>query len=466
MKKYFLILFATFNLLSQPSSEEQKIFSARREMFTSQIDKNSVAIFPCKPIYLRNLDIEYEYRQESNFYYLSGFEEPNSILVFAPQNKKYKYILYVRERDMRRETYDGPRWGTEGAVKYFGADTAIYFGDFEKTIWQFIGGDKKIYYTFGINQQIDEKIKSLFIERRAGGNYSIEDPHLIVAQMRLIKTNDDLSLGLKNAIDISVKAHIEAMRSINANQGEQNVHAIFEYMFRKNNSARNGYQNIIGSGANSTILHYNKNNRKMNSGEMILMDCGAEFNYYTADITRTVPVNGKFSKEQKEIYSIVLDAQNTAINIVKPGIQKSTIDKTIDTILSTGLLNLGFIKSAKDFKIFTLHGYSHWLGIDVHDVGAYTEEGKSVLLKEGMCFTIEPGIYIREDALTKLKDADYSEVEITEIEKKMKPYLNIGVRIEDDILVTSTGFENLSKQVPREISEIEKLMKEKGEFEP
>ena len=208
------------------------------------------------------------------------------------------------------------------------------------------------------------------------------------------------------------------MRSINANQGEQNVHAIFEYMFRKNNSARNGYQNIIGSGANSTILHYNKNNRKMNSGEMILMDCGAEFNYYTADITRTVPVNGKFSKEQKEIYSIVLDAQNTAINIVKPGIQKSTIDKTIDTILSTGLLNLGFIKSAKDFKIFTLHGYSHWLGIDVHDVGAYTEEGKSVLLKEGMCFTIEPGIYIREDALTKLKDADYSEVEITEIEKR------------------------------------------------
>lgn len=464
MKKlYFLLL--PILIFAQPNSDEIKYYAERREEFFKKIENESIAIFPSKPIFQRNLDIDYDYRQESNFYYLSGFDEPQSIIVLAPNHPKYKFILFVRERDPRRETYDGPRFGIEGAVKYFGADTAIYFKNFEQAIFGLLRGDKKIYYTFGINDEIDEKIKKLFIERRASGNYSIEDPHEIVAEMRLIKNKSDFDLGLKKAIDISSLAHIEAMRSTNLTHGEENVHAIFEYEFRKNGSPRNGFQNIVGSGPNSTILHYNKNNRKMNSGEVLLMDCGTEYNYYTADITRTIPVNGKFSDEQKIIYKIVLDAQNAGMSVVKPGVEKSLIDKAIDSVLSDGLFNLGFIKNKKDFRTFTLHGYSHWLGMDVHDVGAYSKNGKSVLLKEGMCFTIEPGIYIREDALLKLKDLKYSEEEILEIERKIKPFLNIGIRIEDDILVTNSGFENLSKSVPREISEIEKLMKEKGKFE-
>ena len=462
--KILFILFP-FLIYAQPSTEELNYYKERREKFVLQIDKNSIAIFPSKPVYQRNLDVEYDYRQESNFYYLSGFEEPQSILVFAPNHPKYKFIMFVRERDARRETYDGPRFGTVGAIKYFGADTAIYYKDFDRAIYGFLMGDKKIYYTFGINPEIDQKIKELFVERRASGNYSIEDPHEIIAQMRLIKNESDFDLGLYKAIEISGNAHIEAIKSINKNLGEKEVHAVFEYIFRKNGSARNGYQNIIGSGPNSTILHYNKNNRQFKDGEVVLMDCGTEYNYYTADITRTVPVNGKFSNEQKQIYQLVLDAQNAGMKIVKPGIEKSLIDKTIDSVLSEGLFKLGFIKNKKDFKIFTLHGYSHWLGLDVHDVGAYTQNGKSVLLADGMCFTIEPGIYIREDVIYKLKDLKYSDEEISEIEKKIKPYLNIGVRIEDDILVLKNGYKNLSGSVPREINDLEKLMSEKGKFE-
>jgi Xaa-Pro aminopeptidase len=269
-------------------------------------------------------------------------------------------------------------------------------------------------------------------------------------------------MGMRKAVEISVKGHIEAIKSIEPNMNEAEIQAVHEFSYRRNGSPRNGYPCIVGSGSNSTILHYNRNTRVMKDGEVILMDCGAEYGYYSADITRTVPVNGRFSKEQREVYSIVLDAQNAAMRLVKPGLIKKAMDDVIDSVLGNGLVKLGFIRDKEDFRIFSIHGYSHWIGLEVHDVGNYTLEGKSRPLEAGMCFTIEPGIYVRPDVFDKMKERGYSEEEIATFRKRVKPSMDIGVRIEDDILVTENGYINMSDAAPREIDAIEKLMRQKG----
>jgi len=232
-------------------------------------------------------------------------------------------------------------------------------------------------------------------------------------------------------------------------------------VYRKNGSPRNGYPCIVGSGPNSCILHYDENMRQMKDGEVLLMDCAAEYGYYSADITRTVPVNGKFTNEQKEIYSIVLNAENAAMRMVKPGVIMKTLSQAIDSVLGTGLVQLGFIKDKKDHGAFTLHSYSHWIGLEVHDVGNYTVNGTSRPLEVGMCFTIEPGIYIRPDAIESLKKKGYSEEELEKIRARIAQYQYIGVRIEDDVLVTKQGFINMSEAVPRGIDQIELLMKKR-----
>lgn len=458
----FIFLLLTTTVYSQPLQKDMLVFADRRAAFMEKIHPNGIAIFPSKPIYLRNLDIEYPYRQESNFYYLSGFEEPESMLVINPSHPKYKYIMYVRKRDRRRETYDGPRAGVEGAMSTFKADTSLYIEDFNRTIFSFIRFDRPIYYTFGINPETDNLLRKRLVERRSGGNWAITDPAPFLDQMRLIKDDGDWKMGLKKAIDISVAAHLEAIKSVEPGMYEHEIQAVFEYVFRKNGSPRNGYNCIVGSGYNSTILHYNLNNKKIKDGDMVLMDCAAEYGYYSADITRTVPANGKFSTEQKEIYQIVLDAQSAAIKMVKPGIMKSELDKAINDILGKGLVKLGFIKDKEDYRMFSLHGYAHWIGLEVHDVGAYTQNGESVTLEPGMVFTVEPGLYVRTDVFEKMQERGYSKNEIAKIKSRLEKYMDIGVRIEDDIVVTESGFENLSKDVPREIAEIEKLMQSKG----
>ncbi len=463
MKSLLLVLIvAATGALAQPLQLDMKVFEDRRAAFVKEMKPNSVAIFPCKPVYLRNLDVDYEYRQESNFYYLSGFEEPEAILVFAPSAPRNKYVMFVRKRDQARETYDGPRAGIDGAMIRFGADTAYLYTQFESVINQYMIPDGLLYYTFGINPEIDEMVRRLFVERRARANYAIEDPSPIVAEMRLIKNDGDLRMGMRKAVEITALAFNEAIRSIQPGMYENEIQGVFEFMFRRNGSPRNGYPCIVGSGPNSTILHYNTNNMRMNDGEMILMDCGAEYGYYSADITRSVPVNGKFSKEQRDIYQLVLDAQNAGMRLVKPGLIKKAIDDAIDSVFGNGLVRLGFIRDKKDFKMFSLHGYAHWIGLEVHDVGNYTINGASRPLQSGMCFTIEPGIYVRPDVFEKMEKAGYSQSEIAEIRKRVEPYMHIGVRIEDDILVTETGYINMSASVPREIPEIEKMMKQKG----
>ena len=459
MKTILAVLLLTVSAYGQPLKLDPDVFAKRRHAFIEKMEPGSVALFASKPEYDRNLDVKYEYRQESNFYYLSGFEEPESILLLAPSHPRFKYVLFLRKRDPRRETWEGPRSGTEGARTVFHADTAFVIEDFDSHIWDFSNNDGALYYGFGVNPEIDGKIKSLFVDGRSGRNKAILDPATVVDEMRLVKNEGDWSMGLKKAIDISVEAHNEAFKAIRPGIYEYEVQALFEYVYRKNGSPRNAYPCIIGSGQNATILHYETNTRQMQRGELVLMDCAAEYGGYAADITRTVPVSGTFTKEQKEIYRIVLDAQNAGMKMVKPGATLGVISAAIDTVLAEGLLRLGLIKSSNDRRLFSLHGYSHWIGLEVHDVGGYTRKGKEITLKPGMVFTIEPGLYIRPAVFDLMKERGYSDGEIGQIRARAEPYLNIGVRIEDDILVTPEGYRNLSEGVPRGISEVEAQMK-------
>ena len=453
-----LVLFAA-TVHCQPLNLDPEVFAKRRQAFMEKMEPGSIAVFACKPEYQRNLDVEYEYRQESNFYYLSGFEEPRSILLLAPSHPKFKYVLFVRKRDPVRETWEGPLSGTEGAIAKFKADTAYAFDDFQSHVWKFADNDAAVYYGYGVNPEVDSQIKSLIVDRRSGQNKLILDPATLVGEMRLIKNDGDWSMGLKKSIDISADAHIEAYKAIRPGMYEYEVQAVFEYVYRKSGSPRNAYPCIIGSGPNATVLHYEKNTRQLQGGELVLMDCAAEYGGYAADITRTVPVNGTFTKEQREIYRIVLDAQNAGMRVVKSGATLKVIEAAIDTVLAEGLIRLGFIKSSKDRRLFSLHGYSHWIGLEVHDVGGYTRKGKDILLEPGMVFTIEPGLYIRPAVFDRMKERGYTDEEIERIRGITRPYLNIGVRIEDDVLVTPEGFRNLSAGAPREIDEVEALMK-------
>lgn len=458
----FLLLLWGAGLLAQPSPELQAVFHQRREALMARLGPGALAVFPSRPVHLRNLDVEYPYRQESNLYYLTGFEEPDAIAVLRPFDARYRFVLFVARQSPRSRFYEGDYAGLEGARRFFGADTAFYFDQFKDQLGWVMQGERTLYYTFGINPEVDRIIAGQLVERRSRSNYPIVDPQPLVAELRLIKNEGDWKAGFQKAIDISVAAHIEAIRAIHPGMGENEVQAIFQYVYRKNGSPRDAYPPIIGSGPNSCILHYGKNNRVMQAGEVVLMDCAAEYGYYAADITRTVPVNGRFSEAQKTIYNLVLKAQEAAIQAVRPGLVKARLDTLIEDVLSNGLLELGFIRRKEDFSVYTLHKYAHWLGLDVHDVGGYTRNGRSIVLQPGMVFTVEPGIYVRPDVIDRLRARGYSEEALQEIARRIEPYLNIGVRIEDDVLVTDNGHRVLTAGVPRTVEAIEQLMAQPG----
>lgn len=435
------------------------VFAARRADFVRQLPAHSVAILACKPEYVRNGDVEYTYRQESNFYYLTGFEEPESIVLLNPMAERYKYVLFVRPRNPLLETWQGSRAGVEGAMVTFRADTSLPFNDFKTNAPALLPVGGTLYYSFGINPRIDDMIRTLFTEGEHAENWSTRNPAPLLAEIRLIKNEGDWRMGFEKSIDISAQAQIEAMKSIRPGMYEYEIQAVFEYIYRKDGSQRNGYPCIIGSGPNSCTLHYEQNSRQMEAGEVVLMDCGAEYGYYSADITRTVPVNGRFTREQQQLYELVLEAQNAAIRLVRPGVIKSALDSVMNAVLGNGLVHLNFIKQKDDLHIFTLHGFSHWLGLDVHDVGSTTVDGRSRPLVPGMVFTLEPGVYVRPDVFNKMKDINYTDDEIGRFKRTIQRYMNIGVRIEDDVVVTEDGCRILSAAAPRDIDAIEELMK-------
>lgn len=429
------------------------MFTKRRKEFIEKID-NGVAIIRNPDELIRNNDAHYKYRTDSDFYYLTGFSEPNSVAVFAPNHPEHKFILFVRPRDPERETWDGKRAGLEGAVKEFGADISYDIKDLDEKLPEYIKNIDNLYYTIGLNPDFDQKIIGMINNLRRKGRAgefapsSIIDSGKITSEMRLFKSPEEMNI-MRKANYISQEAHIQAMKSVRAGMFEYEVEGLIDNVFRKNGCYSAAYNSIVGTGVNATILHYTENNKELKDGDLLLIDAGAEYGYYAGDITRTFPVNGKFTQAQREVYEVVLDAQKQSTEMVKPGIRFIDIHNKAVEVLTKGMIKLGLLKGdletlikEEKYKQFYMHKTGHWLGMDVHDVGRYFEKDlSSRTIEEGMVMTIEPGLYIQENT----KDVP-------------EQYIGIGIRIEDDILVTKNGYENLSERVPKEIDEIEKLM--------
>ncbi len=455
MTKFFcslllLILPASLAVGQYNPYPDKSLFAEHRQNYMDKIGDDAIAVIASHGVYVRNDDQDHDYRQDSKLFYITGFEEPQSIAVLRPGAEKYKFILFVRPRNELAETWTGRRYGIKGAMDIYNADTAYVVSDFESMLPQLLLGHKTVYHNYGADEEISELITDQYSEQLGNTEAVMQDAEFILGEMRKVKSNREIEL-LQKSVDISVEAHREAMMSTQPGMGEYEVEAVFEYVSRKNGSQRMGYPSIVGAGANTAILHYNTNEMKMNDGDLLLFDAAAEWGYYTADITRTYPVNGKFTKEQAAIYKIVYDAQEAGMKMSKPGKTYQEMADAVENSAIDGLIRVGLLTGTREsvkeddsHRQFYIHGIGHWIGLDVHDAGSYMPDGTSVVFESGMVFTIEPGIYI------------------TEPDNVDPKWWNIGVRIEDCILITKNGHKNMSKGVPRKIKDIEKLMKKKG----
>ncbi len=426
-----------------------KIISAckkRRAELIKNLAPNSLIILAGSYEAQRNSDVHYPFRQNSDFYYLTGFVEPNAVALLSNNKNLPEFTLFVNPKDPASETWTGIRAGTEGAQQTFGADSAYSISDLDKILTEYMAHSQNYYYSFGINHKFDNKFLKLHNNIRAMQRTGVNMPDSIIPlenllnSMRVIKDDVEIEL-MTHAARVSAEAHIIAMRNAKDLKYEYQVYSLIMQHFLANNMVE-AYGSIVGCGKNSCILHYTQNNAELHSNELLLIDAGGEYYNYGADITRTFPVGGKFSPEQKEIYNIVLAAQKEAIKEIKPGNSWNAAQEKIVKIITDGLMQLKIINNPEDYKNFYMHKSGHWLGLDVHDVGAYKTDNNWIKLQENMVLTVEPGIYIAPN-----KDID-------------KKWWNIGVRIEDDILVTKNGHKNLTEIAPKEIADIEKIINE------
>ena len=421
------------------------------EEFMRRMDPNSVAIIPSAREATRSNDTQYRFRQDSDFLYLTGFDEPESIAVLAPGGEQ-KYTLFVRPRDPEQEIWVGRRAGVEGAKRDFGAHESFPIADFAGKLHEILDGADKLYYRLGVDPDLDTAIIRKIAEMRALNRKPIHpprtiiDPATIVHEMRVLKSPEEIEL-MQKAADIAAEAHVEAMKAVRGGMMEYEVEALIEQIFRRHGSGPS-YTSIIGAGANATVLHYINNDGELRDGELLLVDAGAEYKGYASDITRTFPINGKFSKAQREIYDLVLETQMSCVEMVRPGVTHDELKAHSVELLTAGMVKLGLLKGEpaelieeEKYKQFYMHGLGHLLGIDVHDVGIYYYDKQSRALEPGVVMTVEPGIYVAPDT----KDIP-------------EQYLGIGVRIEDDVLCTANGPRVLTTGVPKDAGEIEALM--------
>jgi len=426
------------------------------QQFMQQIGKDAVAIIPAAHEQTRAYDTEFKFHQDPDFYYLTGFPEPDAIAVINPANKRNPFTLFVRPRDPVMETWYGRRQGTEGAMKNYAASKALPIEKFAAELPRLLNGVEKLYYRFGVDRKLDAMILDYLSKQRfsrlktAYPPHTIVDPTVIIGDMRLHKTPDEIEI-MQTAADITVEGHILAMQRTKPGMNESEIEAIIEHHFRMRGASGVSYNSIIGGGENATILHYVENNAPLRDGDLVLVDAGAEYQGYAADITRTFPVNGRFTKPQREIYDAVLDVQIKCVEATKKGTTvKERQDLSIQ-LLTEKMLQFGLLKGKteeiiekKEFMKFYMHGVGHYLGLDVHDAGRYFADQQaknSRPFEPGMVLTVEPGLYIPPDA-TDVPDQ----------------YRGIGVRIEDDVLVTEDGNVNLTAKCPKQVEEIEELM--------
>lgn len=428
-------------------------FARRRQKLMKQMAANSIAILPAAPVCNRNNSVDYPYRPNSDFHYLTGFDEPEAVLVLIPGREHGEYILFCRERNPEKELWDGLRAGQEGAIRDFSADDAFPIGDIDEILPGLLEGRDRVYYSVGKNalfdQQLMEWVNSIRSKARLGATPPKEFVVLdhLLHDMRLYKSAAEVR-QMQQASDISARAHVRAMQAVQPGMHEYQLEAELDYEFRKSGARFNAYSSIVAGGANACILHYINNDQKLRNGDLVLIDAGCEIRCYASDITRTFPVNGRFSPEQKALYEVVLEANLAAIECVRPGRHWNEPHEVSVRVITEGLVRLGLLQGEPDeliaaeaYRPFYMHRAGHWLGLDVHDVGDYKVGGQWRVLEPGMCLTIEPGIYVARDNM----DVDAR-------------WRGIGIRIEDNVVVTKDGHQVLTGGVPKAVDEIEALM--------
>jgi Xaa-Pro aminopeptidase len=470
-------------------------YSQRRSEFLKEIG-DDIAVVPAAAETIRNNDVTHDFHQGSNFFFLTGFPEPDAVALFDPRHDA-PYTLFVRPRDPEMEAWNGKRAGVAGAKADYGADEAYPVDELGKVLRSRLRGHEALWYALG--SRIDDQVlgalaRARSYRERSGATVptALRDAAAILAEMRLVKTDDEIA-ALREACRLSALGHAEAIRFAAPGVSEGQVQAALEYTWRSRGAPHEGYPSIVASGDNACILHYTENDRIMADGDLLLVDAAAEVDHFSSDITRTFPVNGSFTAPQRAVYELVLAAQEATIAACRPGLPYTDMDDIAVRVLTEGMVDLGLLPGPVEdaveygwFREFYFHGTGHWLGMDVHDAGTYRVNGAGRPLQPGMAFTVEPGIYVaRDKEAVELAELHYdvkAAIELSYLEgaeeakrildeqkaeadrrRHVVPteFLGIGVRIEDDVLITADGFENLTGGVPVDADEIEALAGER-----
>lgn len=430
-------------------------FALRRQKLMALMAPNSIAVFPAASVKIRSRDTDYHFRQDSDFYYLSGFSEPQALLVLAPGRAEGEFIICCRERNRDKEIWEGLMAGPEGAMAEFGADEAFPIDHAAELLPGLLDGVDSVYYPMAVDESFDAQVMSWLGTVRAKARAGAQAPSTfcdvnpLIHQLRLVKSEQEIA-AMRVSCELAAKAHVRAMKACRAGLYEYQLEAEIMHAFAMSGARSAAYNTIVGGGYNACILHYTENKALLHEGDLVLIDAGCELDFYAADITRTFPVSGKFSVEQAALYALVLKAQDAAIGVIAPGCKWNEPHDESVRVITEGLVELGLLKgdvatliAGNDYKRFYMHRVGHWLGMDVHDVGAYKIEGQWRELEPGMAMTVEPGLYVQADDETV--DARWR---------------GIGIRIEDDVVVTLEGCEVLTGGVPKAIDEIEAVMAE------
>lgn len=428
-------------------------FKKRRKHLMQQVGVGNIALIASAPSHIRNRDVHYPFRQDSDFYYLTGFNEAEALAVFIPGREQGEYILFCREFDATKALWEGAHAGLEGATHHFGADDAFPITDLADILPGMLEDKQKVFYPMGRDPELDHSLLEWITHIRTKSRMGVGAPGELVSieqmlhEMRLFKSAAELKL-MRRAAEVSAAGHIKAMQACKAGLYEYQIEAELVHHFNHEGLRAVAYPSIVAGGKNACTLHYVENKDKLRQGDLLLIDAGAECDHYAADITRTFPIAGKFSEPQKQLYQLVLDAQLAAIEAIKPGVAWNIPHEIAVEVLTRGLVALGLLKGRvkkliKDekYKAFYMHRTGHWLGMDVHDVGDYKINQEWRILEPGMVLTVEPGLYIPSDCKT--------------VDEKWR---GIGIRIEDDVVVTANGSEVLTAGVPKAIEDIEAIM--------
>ncbi len=439
---------AELPLLPQAPATSAISYLSRMNRLWERMADDSVCILVSNPEAVRSRDTHFPFRQNSDILYLNGFPEPNSVLVICKLKGKQNVIMFVQPKNKERETWDGVRFGVLGARKQYFANTAYDVADFEKVLSKLLEAAQTVYYSFNHNIGFDEIFSRVFLRKQK----TLVDPKPILAELRLVKSAEELAV-MRHAALISAEAHKQAMQACSPGIREEQLQAVLEFVFKAAGAVAPAYGSIVAAGNNACVLHYVENNCQIKDGDLVLIDAGCEFGSrnggYAADITRCFPANGRFSQAQQEVYELVLKAQLAAISKARPGVRLIAVQQAAERVLRRGLKQLGILSGSKELSLsdFLPHGTSHWLGIDVHDVGSYDRKDriskgrKQRMLEPGMVITVEPGLYFNKS------------------DRRIPArFRGIGVRIEDDVVITASGNEVITSAVPKTVEEIEALM--------